>query len=410
MTATIENLSFADPAVQLCPFHAYKKLHAEARVYRDPVTGFYEVSGFDDLSKIVMDPATFSSVHAIYADKSKLSPNPEVRRLLTEEGFPNLPTLINADEPAHRMYRKLVDTSFLPNRVKALEAHITELVTTLMDKFADRGTAEFVAEFATPLPLYVISDLIGVSRERAADFRVWSDAMINVHQPQITPERQIELTRQIVAMQQFFAAEFENAKANPGPNILGDLVRAQIEGRPVNPAEAVNLLTSVLVAGNETTNAALGSAMRRLIQTPGLEAQLRAEPEKIPAFIEETLRLDSPLQSQFRRNVKEVEIAGVTIPADSIIVLRLGAGNRDEQRFTRADEINLDRNRVRQHLAFGQGIHMCIGHLLARSELNISYRLLLGRLRNFRLTGEIKYEPSFIGYGPRVLPIAFEKA
>ena len=411
MTTKTEDITFTDPAVQACPFHAYKRLHEHARVHKDPVTGFYEVSGFDDLASIVQDPTTFSSEHKVFGDKSQLSAHDEIRRLYTEEGFPIIPTLINADEPAHRMYRRLVDTSFMPARVKALKPSIVEITARLIDAFGSRGRVEFVGEFAMLLPLYVIADTIGVTRERALDFKRWSDAMIKVHEPGITTEVEVEHTHVVLEMQQFFAAEYERAKAEPGDTILGDLVRARIDGgREVTPAEAVNLLSSILVAGNETTTNAIASSMRRIIETPVLEDTLRHDKDKLPAFVEEALRLDSPLQVQFRRNVKEVTIAGVVIPADSMIVLRFGAGNRDELRFENADRIDLSRERVRQHLAFGSGIHMCVGHLLARAELTIAFEMLFERMRNFRVDGEVTTLPSFITYGPRTLPIAFDAA
>ncbi|HEX2492681.1 MAG TPA: hypothetical protein VHK24_02825, partial [Steroidobacter sp.] len=274
-------ITFVDPAVQLCPFAAYKKLQEQARVYRDPVTGFYEVTGFEDLWAIAQDAATYSSEHPVFGDRSLTPAHKEVNRLYEEQGYPALPTLINADEPAHRMYRNLVDTSFKATRVKALEPKIRELVTKLIDGFIGRGEAEFVDEFAMLLPLYVIADTIGVSRDRAADFKRWSDAMMKVFEPGISGELQIELTKVVIEMQQFFAAELARARKAPQEDILGDLAVAEVEGRPLTTQEAVHLLSGILVAGNETTTSALGNAMRRLIVDPGLQDRLRADPARI---------------------------------------------------------------------------------------------------------------------------------
>jgi cytochrome P450 len=409
MTAAIEQTTFADPAVQLCPFHTYRQLHEQARVYRDPVTGFYEVTGFDDLSNIALDAATFSSEHPLFGDPAENSPSAEVRRLYKEQGLRRMPTLINADDPVHRVYRGLVDVSFRPARVRALEPYIRELANMLIDRFAGRGDVDFGSEYALLLPLYVISDSIGVSRERALDFKRWSDASLGVHQPGISEEKLVELTRDIVEMQQFFADQFALARQDPKENILGDLAGSRIDGRDLTVDEAVSILGMILVAGNETTTASLGLAMRRMITTPGLEHHLRAEPSLIPNFIEESLRLEAPLQCQFRRNVCEVEIAGVVIPADSIVVLRYGGGNRDERRFSHPDEVDMGRERIRQHLSFGTGIHMCLGNLLARTELRISFELLLERLRDFRMSGESTATPNFIAYGLRSIPITFSK-
>jgi cytochrome P450 len=410
IAGTTGNITFVDPAVQLCPFAAYRKLHADARVYRDPVTGFYEITGFEDLSAIAQDAATYSSEHPVYGDRSLTPAHKEVNRLYEENGYPALPTLINADEPAHRMYRNLVDASFKASRVKALEPKIRELVTKLIDSFGGRGEAEFVAEFAMLLPLYVIADTIGVTRDRAADFKRWSDAMMKVYEPGISGELQIQLTKVVIEMQQFFAAELAKAKEAPQENILGDLAVAEVEGRALTTREAVHLLSSILVAGNETTTSALGNAMRRLIATPGLQERLWADPARINDFVEETLRIDAPLQCQYRRNVREVVLHDVTIPANSMIVLRFGAGNRDELRFKRADVVDIDRPAVRPHLTFGMGIHMCLGHLLARAELRIAFELLLTRLKNLRPNGSSTALPSYMVYAPRTLPIAFDQS
>jgi cytochrome P450 len=149
--------------------------------------------------------------------------------------------------------------------------------------------------------------------------------------------------------------------------------------------------------------------MRRMITTPGMEERLRADPTLIPNFMEEVLRLESPLQCQFRRNVREVEIGGVVIPPNSMVVLRYGGGNRDEQRYSNPDEVDMGRERIRQHLAFGTGIHMCLGNLLARTELRISFELLLEHLQGFRLNGEPTATPNFIAYGLRSIPISFSR-
>ncbi len=409
MNKPTDAISFTDPQVQVCPFGAYKALFAEGkRVHRDPVTGFYEVLHHDDLMKIVQNPALYSSEHMLYGEKTHTPAYEETKRMIEEEGYPSLPTIINADDPVHRQNRNLVDVSFKASRIKLLEPYIRELVGMLLEGWAEANETEFMGRFAELLPLYVIADAIGVSRDRALDFKRWSDALIGVADPAITAERQIALTEVVIEMHKFFGEEYEKARVNPQQDILGDIARGEIDGQPVSTQLAVHLLSSVLVAGNETTTSALGSAMKRLIENPALEERLRAEPERIPDFIEEVLRLESPLPCQFRRNTEEVTIGDATIPKDSLLVLRFGAGNRDAERWTEPDAIEIDRPRIKQHLAFGGGIHMCIGHLLARAELRIAYEELLQRFRNFRLAGAPETVPSYIAYGPRRLPIAFD--
>lgn len=402
------DITFVDPEIQRCPFEAYKQLHRHAPVYRDPKTGFFELTKYQDLYDVAQNQATYSSEHPVYGDRSLTPAKLEADRLYAEQGYMPVPTLINADEPAHAMYRSLVDRSFRPSRVKGLEPYIRELAHVLIDGFAARGHAEFVAEFAIRLPLYVIADTIGVARENADNFKRWSDALMKVYEPGIDASQQIALTLEVIEMQQFFAAELERARKSPKEDIIGDLAAAEIAGRELTVQEAVALLQSILVAGNETTTNALGSGMLRLIETPAVEARLRQDAALIPAFIEEVLRLDSPLQCQYRRPVREVGLRGVKIPADSMLVLRYGAGNRDAERFENPEHLNLDRPRIRQHLAFGAGIHSCLGSVLARTELRIAFEILLARLRNLRLIAEPTRAPSYMAYGPRTLPLAFD--
>ncbi|SCW66289.1 Cytochrome P450 [Sphingobium faniae] len=407
--ASVDAISFTDPSVQLCPFSAYRQVQDDRRIHRDPVTGWWEVMRYDDQMAVVRDPALYSSEHMLYGEKTHSPAYAETKKMLEEEGYPSVPSLINADEPIHRRNRDMVEPAFRAGRVKRLEPYIRELVVKLIDDWGDSGEVEFMAQFAVLLPLYVIADSLGVSRDRAIDFKRWSDAMMDVNDPRITAERQIALTREIIELQQFFAAEYEKAKANPGENILGDIARATIDGGPVPTQLAVHILSGLLVAGNETTTSMLGSTMKRLIAQPGMEERLRAEPGRIPDFIEEVLRLESPLSCQFRTNREAVEYGDHILPKDALVVLRFAAGNRDPRRFPDPEKIDIDRTGLKQHLAFGGGIHMCIGHLLARAELKIAYEELLQRFRNFRLTAEPTALPSFIAYGPRTVPIAFDR-
>ena len=408
MPDKLEDISFVDPQIQLCPFSAYKRLHAASPIYKDPKTGFFEITKYQDLYAVAQDQKIYSSEHPVYGDRSLTPAKAEVDRLYTERGYMPMATLINADEPAHAMYRSLVDRSFRPTRVKALEPYIADLVNTLIDEMAPKRQAEFMAAFAIRLPLYVIADTIGVSRGNAESFKRWSDALMKVHEPGISGELQIALTHEVIEMQQFFAGELQRARQHPKEDILGDLSTAQVDGRPLSDQEAIALLESILVAGNETTTNALGSGMLRLIENPDVEARLRADAALIPAFVEEVLRLDSPLQCQYRRPVRNVQIRGTQIAADSMLVLRFGAGNRDEERFQEPDKLNIDRPRIRQHLAFGAGIHSCLGSILARAELRIAFEILLSRLEKFRLIGEPTRQPSYMAYGPCTLPMAFE--
>lgn len=407
--STKEKITLADPDIQRCPFETYHYLHEHAPVFHDPATGFFEITRYQDLVDSARNFKTFSSRRAI--DPADQTPaQAEIARIYEAEGYPPMEQMINADPPVQRKYRSLVDDAFRPQRVNAMVPQIEGLVDELIDDFSDAGDAEFMAEFAILLPVYVIADMIGIARARRDDFKRWSDALIAINEPTATDEQRLALVRPIIEMHQFFAAEFEAARENPQQNILGDLATGTVDGRPVTTGEAVNMMSNLLVAGNETTTAGLGNGLIRLMEDPALQARLRRQPEQVPDFVEEALRLDAPLQCFFRRAVKDVEVAGATIPEDSVVVLRYGAGNRDAEHFENPDAVDLDRPDIRRHLAFGFGIHTCVGNLLARTEMAIAFTRLLARLNDMRLDGEAVYQPSFLTYGPRSLPIRFSKA
>lgn len=400
----LAEIDFSSQSIQACPFPAYRTLHAEAPVFRDP-SGQYQINAFEDLWQITQNSQLYSSEHPIYNGELRGPAGAECTRLLKEAGYPNAKGLINADAPVHRKHRSLVDRAFSPSRVKALQGHIRECVIMLLDQIEARARAgevvDFMAEFAVLLPTYVICDVIGVSRSHAADVKRWSDAKVRIHDLGISAEQQLGFCHEIIEMYRFIEAEYEKAKIDPKANLLGDLARAEVDGEPISMPVMMSILSGIFVAGNETTTATLGSSLLQMLEIPGCEERLRADPAQIPLFIEETLRKESPLQVQFRRNVEEVTLSGVTIPKDSILGVRFGAGNRDPRRFAHPDTFDMDRPRARQHLAFGAGAHTCLGMVLARTELRIAWEELLQRFAGFTLVEEPVYLASYIAYGPR---------
>ncbi|MET0986965.1 MAG: cytochrome P450 [Steroidobacteraceae bacterium] len=400
--------SFANPEISGCPWSTYRQLQDERPVYRDPVTGFYEVTRWEDIRKVASDPDTFGSK---MDTRIQSGVQGEIRQLYETEGFPMVPTMINNDPPDHRTIRSLVDKAFTAIRIRKLEPNIEALANDLIDGFASRGSAEFVNEFAIPLPMVIIAEQLGVPRSRQDEFKSWSDALLGVNDP-LTPQDQlIPLTRKIIDMQQFLATQVERMWREPDDTIIGTVSQATVDGRRLELGELVNIFQNVLVAGNETTTQAFGNSMQLLVSQPGLQDRLRANPNETVTFVEESLRLFAPLQGFFRKTRKDVELGGTLIPAESMVILRFGAGGRDPRRFECPEQVQLDRKNAREHLTFGYGIHFCIGNQLARAELRIGLVCLLERLRNIRLApgpDAVFYKPSFLTYGPRHMQIQFD--
>jgi len=284
----------------------------------------------------------------------------------------------------------------------------------LIDSFIGDGQVELVRQFAVPLPLTVIADALGVPRTDMLKFKKWSDDSVAPLGGMISHEREIECAHSTVEFQHYFAAMLEERRIHPRDDLLTDLLHARIEGETsLTMGEMLNILQQLLVAGNETTTNLIASAMMLLVQNPAQMEALRAERSRIPNLIEEALRLESPVQGLFRMAKVDVEIGGVKIPAGSRIVVMYASGNRDDGKFVEAEKFDVCRANAKDHLAFGAGIHYCLGAPLARLEGKIAFEMLLDRLTNIRFTpgkNDFTHTPSFILRGLKELHLEFDRA
>lgn len=429
--------SLTDPAVQLCPYAAYARLRDEAPVYKEPDTGNWVITRYEDVRAVASDWEKFSSVTNQFSPSREGVPGQkEVARMFQEAGYqPEQNALIHADPPVHRLHRAAISTAFSIPRIRAIEPYITQVVDELIDRFDDKGQIEFMSEFAVPLPMRVISDQLGVPTTMNEQFKRWSDSLLIAANIGNTAEVQIEAARNILEMREFLLAQIDALIAEPSARpkqglghrqaeidalivqsragILRDIATSKGEDGELLPlGQRLAIAMGVLVAGNETTTTTLGSAMRRMIEE-NLEQRLRADPDLIPNFIEECLRLDAPLQALVRKATQDVEMHGQTIKKNDIVFLRWAAGNRDERHYACPEKLDLQRDSPRTHLSFGHSIHMCPGRDLARAEMRIAFERLLTRLKNFRLGTEpdaITYRPAYHAYGPNKIMLHFEQA
>ena len=410
-TALPQVISFVDPEVQQCPFWAYDKLRREQPVYVDPKTGNYVLTRYEDIRKVALNPKLFSNRTGLVQNREGGS---EVaRRMFEENGWLPLDTLVSNDPPTHKIYRSLVDKAFTPTKIIALEPRIAEICEQLIDDFIDREEIDFVQEFAIKLPMMMIAEQLGVAAEDMDIFKLWSDLSVESVSPVLSPEREIATAEGIIALQNYMAQRIEHYRHHPDDSkLLSRLVDAEVDGRHLNMRELMSILQQLLVAGNETTTASLAAGMKLLIDEPSLLARLHDDPARIPAFVEEALRLLAPVQALFRRALADTEIGGVAIPQGSMVEIRWGSANRDPAIYDDGDRFDLDRRNANSHLAFGTGIHLCIGNQLARGELRVAFARLIQRLDNMRLTrGEnsLAYTPLFISYGITQLWMAFDQ-
>jgi cytochrome P450 len=406
-----EPIQFTDPDFQTCPFPAYRRLLAEAPVYRDPVTGHYVVTQYDAVKQIAADAQRFSNRCGILGEIE--GPRKAIAdRILAEHGLPIVDVLVSGDPPEHRFHRSLIDKVFSLARVRKMEGYIQLVVDETIDAFIERGTVDFFAAAAKIVPVKIIADQMGVPRSDLATFRRWSDAAVARIDPSTDQAQFTQALLTYCESQRYFVQKAQEYRLRPADCLLSDMVHAESDdGKKLSLIELLAIAQLLIIAGNETTTNAMSSAMLRLAEDPDLQGRLRADPALIPAFIEEALRLEAPIQGLFRRATQDVEVCGTKIPAESIIMVRWGAANRDPTKFAHPDDFDCQRTNARQHLTFGAGAHFCVGSQLARGELRIVFETVLKRMRNIRLAKDssaVVHKPSYINYGLSKLQIDFE--
>ena len=398
-----------DPSVLSHPFEFDRALRRNAPVHRDATTGLFLVSTYEHVVEVLKDFETYSNKFIMAMGGGGAAADPEMAEIM-KTGYPPVDTMLTADPPEHKRFRGLVNKAFTPRRVRAIAPRIEAISAELIDAFADRGQVELKAEFAGPLPLAVIADQLGVPRKDMARFRKWSDGFVAQLGGMADRETVLASQRLIVEFQHYFAERLDEVRRDPGENILSDLVRARLEGeRPLDTAESLSILQQLLVAGNETTANAIAEGMLLLIQNPDQLAAVRAEPGLIPNLVEEVLRLSSPTQNMWRVVTRDTELAGVELPKGSMAMLRFGSANRDAAKFPDPDRFDVHRENAAEHVAFGHGIHFCIGAILARKEMEIAFRQLLERLEDLRLApgAQLHYEPNMLLRGLESLKLEF---
>ncbi len=405
------DISFSDPAVQRCPFAAYREVRKDGPVYLDPTSGFYIITGYDEIRRAAMDTDLFSNVTGQLMVKNAPY-QAKIDAIYREKGYMPVTALVAADPPIHTLHRALVDKVFTISRVRQMETYLESVVDEMIDAIIGKGEAEFYFDLAVKIPNHVLSDQIGLPRERYADFKRWADAIVQEMDPDNGEARQIELTHMVCELQNFLAARAEEYRNAPRDCILSDLVHADVDGRRLSMEEVIQIVEQMLPAGSDTTVGALACAIYRIATTPGLEAMLRGDRSLIPNFVEEVLRLDAPVQGLWRRTTRDTTIGNTPIPEGALIVLRYGAGNRDPQVFSQPDTFDAARHNARRHFAFGVGPHFCVGNQLARAEVRVTIDKMLTRMGNIRLArGEdsVAWMTHFFAYGPTRLEIAFDR-
>ncbi|MFZ5663666.1 MAG: cytochrome P450 [Pseudomonadota bacterium] len=409
MTVAAEQKSFFHPDVLTSPFAFYQEHLATEPIYHDKATGLYLVLSHKLVSEATSRTDEFSNNFQAVLSGAR-SEDPEVKAIL-DEGWPQVDTLLTADPPVHTRFRKLVNLAFSAPRVNKLEAHIREIARDLIEKMLARQEIEFVRDFAMPLPIRMISEQLGLTHEEPETIKRWTDAFVDRLGGMVPKERELQCAREVVEFQHAIKAQMDLRRANPTDDLLSDLVHAQIDGeRPLDDGELLSIVQQLLVAGNETTTATLAEGIILLARNPSELAKAQADPKIIPNMVEEMLRLASASSGIWRVMKADAELGGVTLPAGAMVMMRYAAANRDPERYEEPDRFLADRANARTHLAFGRGIHMCVGNMLSRKEMTVAFEELLPRISGITLTDEaaIAYTPNMMLRGPVTVPVRFE--
>ena len=305
--------SFMDPAVQDDPFEVYAEMHERCPVHRLPETGLVMVTKYDDVRTVMTDSTVFSSQPSGGAGRQTEIALAHAA-YMAEHGWVKARTLQRTDPPVHTRYRKLLGRVFTNRRVKEMAPRIDEITNLLIDGFIDRGSCEWVSEFALPLPGMFIAEQLGLRVDQIDVFKEWAEAMLAMAQRVLTLEEALDAAKTEVEAQQFLAAEFEKRRENPTDDLISALVHSHGDDEePLSMEELQDLMHQLVTGGFETTTAALSTGMWLLLRYPEQQQMLRDDPTLIPAFVEESLRFDSPVAGLWRTAACPTTIRGVEI-------------------------------------------------------------------------------------------------
>lgn len=413
------NINLFDVETQRCPYPAYQQLRDEAPVYRLPGTDMYVVSRYAHVREVLMDPARFpssSSDTPFRASAGNIERGEMVAARFEEQGWIPAPTLNGRDDPNHKQMRAMFNQAFKPSRIKEIDPLVENLAYDLIDGFAEDGHCEWVKQFCVPLPLFIIGEQMGAKREDIWRIKRWTDAFFQRISLMLPEDRHMEMVDREIEAQHYFQPIFERLRQKPDDSLISVLVNTVIEewGRPLTDNELhAEMMADTFVGGSETTTNALAAGMKLLIENKDVWQQLKSDPDKyMKTFVEEVVRLESPVQSLMRFVAEDTELAGVPIPAGAMINIRFAAANRDERAFECPEKLDLDRPKAGSHMGFGSGTHHCLGAPLARRELIWGFTAVVDRFEDMWFAdgkNDFTYHPHFLLRSLKELHIEFEQ-
>lgn len=413
---------FRTDALTEDPYPYWDHLRAKCPITKESNHDVYMVTGYQEAIAVYHDQATFSNCNSVVGPFARFSvplEGDDVTEIIDahRDELPFSDQLPSFDPPRHTAHRGLLMRLITPKRLRENEEFMRRLADRQLDEFHAKGECEFIADYAGPFTLLVIADLLGVPEE---DHQRFLDKLERRRRPEATLGNtgdQSMRHKPLEYLYQQFTAYIEDRRRRPCNDVMTGLATATFPDGTLPPVEDVmRIAANLFAAGQETTARLLSTALQILGERPDLQRRLREDRSLVPTFIEETLRLESPIKGDFRLSRVPTTIGGVEIPAGSTVMVLPGAANRDPRAFDHPEELRLDRPNVRQHIAFGHGIHTCAGAPLARAEANVTLHRFLDRAQDIRISEEHhgppdarrwEYSPTFMLRGLQQLHLEF---
>lgn len=392
----------SDPAFVADPYPAFARLRQTTPVVFDEATGQWLVARYADVNALLRDRRLGRSYLHVATHEEFGRPEPPAWQAPFHESLGS--QLIDKEPPDHTRLRRLVTSAFTPRTVEALRPRITAIVEQLVGDARRRGTFDLLHDVIEPLPVTVIAELLGIPEANRSLLRPWSADMTLMFELTATEADQRRAVEATIAFTTYLRALVRERRSRPRPDLLSELAAVVEAGDRLTEDELIGTAILLLNAGHEASVNGAGNAWRALFLHPSALAALRAAPDLVPTAVEELLRFDTPAPMFERWVLEEIDVAGIRIPRGQELALLLASANRDPAQFTDPDHLVLDR-RPNPHLAFGSGIHVCLGAPLARVELQVLFRALVEKMPTMDLTAEPVFKSRFILRGLEALPV-----
>lgn len=404
-----------DPIIRNDPFPFYKALREQRPVYHDPGIDVWLVTRYDDAVAVLRDDVNFSLEHG-YQDRYANGHVEEFSAIMERDGGGFIRDMA-VDPPVHTRYRKLTEKAFTAHRVKDLEPRIRQIVADLIDDVAMKGRADGMLDLAGPITARIICEQLGFEYVGAERIARWTKAVLDQIGRMQTREDMLENAAVMCDLQNFVRAKIEERRAAPREDMISDLVHARLDDGSDDPvlsyAEQIATVRGFLIAGNDTTAAAITNLLYVLATQEGLADELYPQVDDdrtMNRVVEEILRLQPPVHGLFRTAMNDVTLSGTTIPKGAQVCILYAAANYDEAKFPEPGRLDLQRPNLGASITFGSGIHRCVGIALARMEIKVAAQEIVRRLKDIRLAidpAEITYLPTLATHTIETLPLTF---